>query len=65
MQLTVFLDNYPNNSLQNKPKSLKQILTKRCLWKNQAPKSCAFFLECLTSYNCPNHNLSLNDDYYA
>ena len=65
MQPMVFLDNYPNNSVWDKPKGLKQIGTERGLWRKQAPDDCSVLLECPTSYNCPSYDLSLNGHYYA
>ena len=44
-QPIVFPDNHSNNSVQNKPQRLKQILTERSLWRKRAPNDCSFLLE--------------------
>lgn len=52
-QAMVFPDNHPNDSLQSKPKGLKQVLNERGLWRNRALDGRTFLLECPTSHNRP------------
>lgn len=65
IQPMVFPSDHPNDSLRDKPKGLKQVLTERGLWRNRAPDGRTFLLECPTSHNRPSCDPSLNGDCCA
>ena len=64
-QSMIFPENHPEVLLRGKPKSLKQILIERGLWRNQASDGRAFLLECPTSHNRPGCDLSLKGNCCA
>lgn len=56
-QSMVFPEDHPEVLLCGKPKSLKQVLIERGLWRNRAPDGRTFLLECSTSHNRPGCDL--------